>query len=421
MSTTPTLSAVTSASDTASRQSASTTTPALTGATGGAAALFPASALDGGNVIASDATGRAGRPRIGRIVSELTKARLTAMVLVTTGVGFVLGSPGPVAGGSIALGTLAVTIVGTALAAASASILNQVFESERDARMRRTRSRPLPSGHIGSTAAIGLAMLTGWSGVMILGLGVNPLAAMLALVTILLYAFVYTPLKAHTTLNTLVGAVTGAIPPMIGWAAATGSLGVGAWVLGAILFVWQLPHFLSLAWLYRDDYQNGGFVMLPLRDPRGTLTAEITLMTSLLLIPIGVLPFLVGVAGAVYAIGSVALAGAMVLVSVRFLQHVNDGNARRVFLASIIYLPLLLGLMVFDRGPILKPALPELPLPSIASISLNGAVDGEASGAPGDESTGPIPDAALDRDPRSDGDDGDSTSATRVEIDGRRR
>lgn len=275
------------------------------------------------------------------------------MVLVTTAVGVVLASPV-----EIAWATLLVTVLGTALAAASANILNQLIEIDRDRLMRRTASRPLPCGAIRPITALTLAVICGWSGVMILGTWTNPLAASLALATILLYAFVYTPLKTRTTLNTLVGAVTGAIPPMIGWAAVTGELGIGAWVLGAVLFVWQLPHFLALAWMYRDDYRRGGFVMLPLHDPSGRLTAEVALMTALLLVPVGLLAFLTGLAGPFFAIGSVLLGAYLVALAIRLARRPTDANARSVFLASIIYLPLLLGLMVLDRGPILRPIEP---------------------------------------------------------------
>jgi len=305
-----------------------------------------------------------GHTSVAKLLSELTKARLTAMVLVTTAVGCIAASPH-----AIAWGVLAVTIVGTAFAAASASILNQIFEIDRDAQMRRTRTRPLPSGRIGTTAALTLALFSGWIGVMILGLWTTPLAAGLALLNILLYAFVYTPLKTRTTLNTLVGAVTGAIPPMIGWVAVTGSLDIGAWVLGAILFVWQLPHFLALAWLYRDDYRAGGFVMLPSRDPRGALTAEVTLLTSLLLVPIGLLAFLTGLAGSVYAIGSTILAAGMVGLAIALARRPSDVGARRVFLASIVYLPLLLVLMVVDRGPVLQPVAQVDDMPVAAPIT----------------------------------------------------
>jgi heme o synthase len=296
-------------------------------------------------VVAADAV----RERNGLIsvYMDLTKARLSALVVLTTAVGFIVASPV-----GIEWTTLLWTVLGTALAAGSASAFNQLAEHRRDSLMHRTRTRPLPAGAIGRMHAFVAAVLMGYLGIAILAIFANLFAAVLALLTILIYVLLYTPLKARSTTNTIVGAVCGAIPPMIGWAAATGSLATGAWVLGAILFVWQLPHFLALAWIYRDDYARGGFVMLPNVDPRGILTAEVTLLTSLMLLPLGLIAMLIGLAGWFYAVGSVMLAMWMTYLSWRFLCQRSDANARKVFIASIVYLSVLLMLFMLDRAPV---------------------------------------------------------------------
>jgi protoheme IX farnesyltransferase len=203
------------------------------------------------------------------LYAELTKARLSALVLMTTAVGFILASTG-----SIDWLRLLWTVIGTALAAGCASALNQIIEINLDKRMLRTRGRPLPSGAMSVAHCFAAGMLMGAAGLIILVLRINLTAGWLALATIVIYAIIYTPLKVRSTLNTIVGAICGAIPPMIGWVAASNSLDIGAWVLAAILFVWQLPHFFALAWLYREDYARGGFEMLPVVDRRGQVTCQ---------------------------------------------------------------------------------------------------------------------------------------------------
>lgn len=281
------------------------------------------------------------------IAMELTKARLNALVLVTTAVGFLLGEPR-----SIDWGRLGWTLLGTACAAASAAMLNQLLEHRRDALMHRTRERPIPSGRVRRLPVFVGGVLLAYAGTAILALAVNMPSAALALVNVLLYALVYTPLKPLTTMNTLVGAVTGAIPPMLGWAAATGGLESGAWILGAILFVWQLPHFLALAWIYREDYRRGGHSMLPVVDPSGELTARTMVGTSLLLVPLGFALTVMGAVGWIAAFANVPLALAMAYLSIRFYADRSDRRARAVFLASILYLPLALAVMTLDRGPV---------------------------------------------------------------------
>ena len=280
-------------------------------------------------------------------MAELAKVRLNALVVVTAGVGFVVATsttPNWVA--------LMWTLIGTALSATSASIFNQLIESPRDALMARTENRPLPKQTISKPMAFLVAVLAGYAGWALLLWAAGWLPATLATANIALYALVYTPLKPLTSLNTLVGAVCGAIPPLVGWTAATGSIDPGAWVLAGILFVWQLPHFMALAWMYRDDYKRGGFVMLPAIDPRGQTTAQTMVLTSLILIPLALLATLYGVAGFWYASLSIVLGIWMTVASFRFLVARSDVAARRVFFASITYLPLLLLALVLDRGSV---------------------------------------------------------------------
>ena len=277
---------------------------------------------------------------------ELGKARLSALVVVTTLAGYLMAAR-PVPG----WGHLAATMLGTALCAFGANGFNQVLERDRDALMVRTRERPLPSGRVGARAA---AL---WSGaVVLLGTGlllalVNAAAAALALGTVLLYVLVYTPLKPRSTLNTLAGAICGAIPPLIGWSAVTGGVQGGGWWLALLLFVWQVPHFLALAWLYRDDYRRAGFKMLPLQDPRGDRTFRFLMLYAWVLLPLGLLATFMGLTGAVFAVGSLLLGGAWLWLGVRCYRDRSSLNARRVFLGSVVYLPLVLGLMVADRAP----------------------------------------------------------------------
>lgn len=279
-------------------------------------------------------------------LGTLSKARLNALVLGTTAVGFALA---PTDSSSLVLFW---ALVGTGLAAASAGMLNQLAEIDRDGRMKRTEQRPLPAGLVSPKAVFVLGVLLAYGGVAILALMINLLSASLALANILIYLLIYTPLKPRTTLNTLVGAVCGAIPPMIGWSAATGSLDGGAWMLGAILFVWQLPHFFALALVYRDDYARGGFAMLPVVDKRGEVTVQVILVTSMILVPLGLAPTLLGISGWVSSIAALLLGGMMIVLSlILYIRRTRDA-ARRVFIASLVYLPLMLGVMVLDRVPI---------------------------------------------------------------------
>jgi protoheme IX farnesyltransferase len=300
--------------------------------------------------LAEDADARSSPPPRARsllgVWAELTKVRLNALVLVTTAVGYALGEVG-----AIDWMRLAWTCAGTALAAASASLFNQLFERRRDALMHRTRGRPLPARQIGPASVFAAAIIAGYAGSWLLVEFVGMLPAALAALNILLYAILYTPLKPRTTFNTLIGAVCGAIPPVIGWTAATGQLDPGAWLLGGILFVWQLPHFLALAWLYRADYARGGHAMLPVRDHDGEITAQVVLLTTLPLVPLGASATVLGLAGVASAVVSVVAGLAFAWLALGFFRRRDDASARQVFLGSITYLPVVLAAMTIDRGP----------------------------------------------------------------------
>jgi len=281
--------------------------------------------------------------------SELIKARLTLLVVLTTVVGFYLGSATPVD-----YGLLLSVSFGTALLAAGAAVLNQLVERDFDALMKRTADRPLPSGRITPTAALLLGAVLSIVGLTWLLFRVNPLTAILGAATWLSYVALYTPLKRLTVLNTLVGAVPGALPPLMGWSAATNSISAPGWALFGVLFFWQLPHFMAIAWIYRDDYAGAGFKMLSGVDPEGHRTAASAVRNTIALLGVSLFPFMFGIVGPVYLTGAILLGGAFLAFAVVFARTLTARAARRLFFASIIYLPLLLGLLVADkRSPIL--------------------------------------------------------------------
>ena len=275
---------------------------------------------------------------------ELTKPRVTSLVLATTLVGFYLGSRGPV---DFIL--LLNTLLGTALVAGGTSALNQYVEREQDGRMLRTRRRPLPAGRLDPAHALVFAAAISMAGMLHLALTVNLLTAGLAGLTLLSYVFVYTPLKRRTSLCTLVGAVPGALPPLGGWTAAHGDIAAGGVALFAILFVWQLPHSLAIAMLYKDDYARGGFRVLPVVDHDGGTTARQILAHCLVLLPLSLVPTLLQVTGVVYFVGALVLGLALTAFAVPILVDASARTARRMLLASVVYLPALLCLMAFDR------------------------------------------------------------------------
>jgi len=280
-----------------------------------------------------------------RDLVELVKARLTLLVLLTTAVGFYLGAEGP-----INFVALLHTVFGTAAAAAGAAALNQWWEYNLDALMERTRSRPVPAGRMRPRDAVILGSALSIFGVAYLAFVCNALSAALAAITIIIYIFAYTPLKRVSTFNTALGAVPGALPPMIGWAAARGTLNAGAWTLFAILFFWQLPHFFAIAWMYRDDYARAGFQMISSDDRTGERSASQSVFFCMLLFIVAGLPAFLGIATVFYLLAELILGAVFVAVAMRFLKTRARADARRLFITSIIYLPLLLGALVLSKA-----------------------------------------------------------------------
>lgn len=274
---------------------------------------------------------------------ELTKARLSSLVVVTAGTGYLLARSGTPAG-------LFWTVLGTFLAAAGAMALNEAWEVERDGRMRRTATRPLVTGVFprwyGWAAGAGFSL----AGIAILTLKSHMLAAGLGLAVIGLYVLLYTPLKAKSPFCTLVGAVCGALPPLMGWAGATGALTWQAWTLACLLFFWQIPHFLSLAWMYREDYRRGGFRMLPEVDPEGQLTARFSLLYALATAASALSLALARLAGSTFAAGALVLGIWLVAAAWRFASLPSESGARRLFRATLLYLPLVMLLSVVSRS-----------------------------------------------------------------------
>ena len=265
-------------------------------------------------------------------------------MLLTAAAGFYLGSRG-----SVDVWLFAHTLLGVALVAGGTNAFNQLRERDVDARMRRTQHRPLPSGRVTPRAAGIFAAVISLVGVLYLGALVNMLTAGLAALTLVSYVLLYTPLKPKTSLNTLIGAVPGALPIMGGWTAAGGGVDDGAWVLFAILFLWQLPHFLALAWIYRDDYRRAGLAMLSVEDPDGRRTGWMILLYAVALLPVSLLPTLLGVTGALYFCGALVCGVAYAAVGAGMALAATRRQAWRLFIASIIYLPALLTLMVLDK------------------------------------------------------------------------
>jgi heme o synthase len=290
---------------------------------------------------------------------ELGKVRLNALVVFTTLLGFVVGAKLtelPFTTTEITNSyffRLAAVCAGTFLTALGVSSFNQAIEAPRDARMRRTCRRPLVTGRLSRTYGATLGLIASLCGVGVLWHWTNGLTAALAAGNVLLYLAIYTPLKPHSTLNTLVGALVGGVPPIIGWSAATGTVSAGAWVLGAILFAWQIPHFLALSWMYREDYANGGFKMLPAVDPSGRLTGSVSASYAALLLPLCVMLAVLHHAGLVFVVVACILTAAMTAAAIRFALTRTQPAARRLFFASIIYLPLLCAALMLDaRGPL---------------------------------------------------------------------
>jgi heme o synthase len=275
---------------------------------------------------------------------ELTKPRITFLIVLTSAAGFCLASRG-----GVNYTLLLSAMVGIALLASGIATLNQYMERDLDGLMRRTAERPLPSGKLLPWEAlmfgVGLTVIAE----AYLAVLVNPLTGLLGLTVIAGYLFGYTPLKTKTSLSTLVGAFPGAVPPLIGWTAARGELSIEAWVLFAILFLWQFPHFLAIAWMYREDYARAGILMLPVVEPDGRVTAQQIVVYTLMLLPVSLLPAALGTSGEIYLYGAAVLGLLFLYCSIRAALSKSRQEARRLLLASVIYLPLLFILMVLDR------------------------------------------------------------------------
>lgn len=278
----------------------------------------------------------------------LTKPRITWLILMSTGVGYFFGMRGASLW-NLNWWSLLHTILGTGLIASGTAALNQWSEREADRRMRRTSDRPLPAGRLSPGRALAFGVAIAVAGFAELALAVNFLSGVLGLLTLASYLFVYTPLKQRSWLSTTVGAFPGAMPPMIGFAAASGTLTAEAWVLFAILFLWQFPHFYSIAWMYREDYARAGIRMLPVVEPDGESTARQIVLYAVALIPVSLIPGLLGMSGKFYLIGALALGLWFLYSGVRVAFDRTILRARSVLLVSVIYLPLLYGLMVLDR------------------------------------------------------------------------
>ena len=278
------------------------------------------------------------------VYADLFKARLTLLVLLTTMVGFYVGYRGP-----MDYLLMLHTLLGTALVASGASALNQLWERQHDARMRRTQDRPLPSGRLQPQTVLILGCWLAVGGLVYLALGVNLTACLVAAASLLTYVFVYTPLKRVTWLNTLVGAVPGALPPLIGWTAARGHLGVEGLALFGIQAFWQIPHFMAIAWMYRDEYAKAGFKMLPVLEPDGRRTARQALLFTLVLLPLSVCPVLFHSAGPFYLSGALVLGLSFIWCALRFRSQHTLPRARQLFYCSLVYLPLLLTVLALDK------------------------------------------------------------------------
>jgi protoheme IX farnesyltransferase len=275
---------------------------------------------------------------------ELVKPGITAMVVLTAGLGFLLAERD-----AVSFVLLIHTLLGTGLISGGASVLNQVWERETDALMRRTVNRPLPASRIAPDTALLFGVTLAVLGLIELAWAVNLLTALLGAVALAGYVFVYTPLKRVSSLATIVGAIPGAIPPMMGWSAVRNDLDLAAWVLFGILFFWQMPHFLAIAWLCREDYAKAGFPMLTVGDSRGALTASQSILYAAALVPVSLLPSLLGILGTAYFVGALALGLAYLGSAFAFARTRSDSGARKLMFVSILYFPALLLVMLLDR------------------------------------------------------------------------
>jgi protoheme IX farnesyltransferase len=277
---------------------------------------------------------------------QLTKPRLNLLVVFTTGAGYWLG-----VAGHVDPWTLAHAVIGTALVAGGSAVFNQLYEQDVDALMSRTRLRPLPDGRVTPGRAFAFGLLLNALGLIQLTVGVNYLSALVAFATLVSYVVWYTPMKRRSSLATVVGAIPGALPPVIGWAAATNTLGREAWLLFAIVFLWQMPHFLALAWLFREEYERAGFPVLPVVEPSGRSTARQAVIYTAALLPVSLAPALTGLAGPLYFAVALVLGVAFLALAIRFSLDLHRRSARQLFLGSLVYLPLIWIFMIATRVP----------------------------------------------------------------------
>ena len=277
----------------------------------------------------------------------LTKPEINFLIAFTTAAGFCMGAPVPVS--HLPWAPLFHTILGTVLVSSGAATLNQLIESRFDAQMRRTARRPLVSGRIKLSSALWFGISLSVFGAIYLAIATTPLAALLSILTLLAYLFVYTPLKRKTPLCTLIGAIPGAMPPLIGWAAVGGHLTADTWLLFAIVFLWQFPHFMSIAWMYREDYTRAGYLVLPAGDRKDRFVVWQSLLPALGLFVVAIVPALRGQSGILYFAGALILGGIFLYYGARFALQRSTASARQLLFASILYLPVLFALLALDK------------------------------------------------------------------------
>jgi protoheme IX farnesyltransferase len=274
----------------------------------------------------------------------LTKPRLNLLVVLTSAAGYYLGAPP-----QPHWLAMVPAVAGTALVAGGAAVLNQLYERDTDALMRRTRLRPLPDGRVGPDDARIFGASLSLAGLALLAVTTNLMAAGLAVATLVIYLVIYTPMKRRSSASTLVGAIPGALPPLIGWAAASGSVSIGGWALFAIVFLWQIPHFMAIAWMYRDDYRSAGFPMLPVVEPDGRRTGQQAVIYAIALLPVSLVPAFVGVSGPIYLYLALVLGLALIALAINFASARTEAAARALFFGSITYLPLIWAAMILDH------------------------------------------------------------------------
>jgi protoheme IX farnesyltransferase len=298
------------------------------------------------HVDAAAATIAVARRPAGRLgdYAALAKPRLNVLVVASSAAGYYLASSS-----APQLAPMALAVGGTALVAGGAAVLNQVYERDTDALMMRTRMRPLPDRRVGVDEARAFGIVLATAGIAVLSFSANLLAALVAAATLAIYLAVYTPLKRRSAISTVVGAVPGALPPLIGWTAGRGAIDAGGWALFAIVFLWQIPHFMAIAWMYRDDYRRAGFPMLPVVEPDGARTGRQAVLYAAALVPVSLVPAVVGVAGIAYFWFALALGLSFFVLSARFARVRSEARARALFYGSLLYLPLIWAAMILDH------------------------------------------------------------------------